>query len=155
MLKALEAQTEGEVKVKDFVPRRRRDSHCGFSGFFVLMEDGKLLSTTSFELRQSCVMGSGCLKESPAQHFRRFISQRGRFVERELERTEPGSWLSFFERAETHYLSISGMHFQDVWTVDLKRLEGCCIHVVTPNKRLVPFCAFYLTSVNGERLHSG
>ena len=155
VLKALDVQTGGEVKVKDFVPRRRKDSHCGFSAFYVLMEDGTLQATTNFEFRQSPLLGSGCVKESPAEHVRRFISQRGRFVEKKGGRgkAQPGSWQSFFERAETHYLSISGMPFQDAWTVDLRRLQGCCIHVVTRYKELVPFCVFYLTSTSGERLH--
>ena len=154
VLKALETQTEGEIKLKNFVPRRRKDSHCGFSGFFVLGEDGKLLATTDFKLPQSIVMGSGCVKESPAEHVRRFVSQRGRFIETEpaCDGARPGSWQSFFERAKTHYLSISGMPFQDAWTIDLERLQGCCIHVVTPYKQLVPFCAFYLTNTRGERL---
>jgi hypothetical protein len=59
----------------------------------------------------------------------------------------------FTERSNTHYLSISGMPFQDAWTVELERLQGCCIHVISPvTKRLIPFCAYYLTAANGERL---
>lgn len=155
VLKALQTQTAGEIKATDFVPRRRKDSHCGFSAFYVLTEEGKLQPTTNFQFRQSPLLGSGCLKESPAEHVRRFISQRQRFVERRTEENQasPTYWQGFFQRAETHYLSISGMPFQDVWTVDLERLQGCCIHVITPNKKLIPFCAFYLTSATGKRLH--
>ncbi len=155
VLKALEVQTTREVKVKDFVPRRRKDSHCGFSAFYVLMEDGRLQATTNFERGQSPLAGSGFVKESPAEHVRRFIYERARFVEGETQegQVKRGSWESFFNRARTHYLSISGMPFQDVWTVDLERLQGCCIHVVTRHEQLIPFCAFYLTSASGERLH--
>jgi hypothetical protein len=153
VLKALEAQTGGEIKVEHFVPRRRKDSHCAFSGFFVLMEDGKLLATTKFKRRETPVTGAGYIKESPAEHVRRFVYQRGRFVEANHDRAMPGSWQSFFQRAKTHYLSISGMPFQDAWNFDLERVEGCCVHVVTPDKRLIPFCAFYLTSLSGERLY--
>ena len=153
VLKALEAQTDGEVKLKDFVPRRRRDSHCGFSAFYVLMEEGRLLATTKFEHRVSPIVGAGYVhpKESPAEHVRRFIRERARFIEPGQFGAIPGQ--SFFERAKTHYLSISGMPFQDVWNVDLQRLQGCCIHVVTQDGRLIPFCSFYLTSSKGERLH--
>ncbi|MEW6034086.1 MAG: radical SAM protein, partial [Chloroflexota bacterium] len=99
VLRALEAQTQGEVRATDFVPRRRSDSHCGFSGFFVLMEDQHLQATTSFNHRQlEATHGSGCLKESPAQHVRRFISQRGRFIERSSGccSTGAGGWQGFF-----------------------------------------------------------
>jgi len=155
ILKALESQSAGELKMNDFVPRRRRDPHCGFSAFYVLMENGRLQATTSFRFGQSPVLGSGCLKESPAEHVRRFISQRQKFAEERPEQTpaQPNYWQSFFHRAKTHFLSVSGMPFQDVWTVELGRLQGCCIHVITRDRRLVPFCAFYLTSVTGERLH--
>ena len=154
VLKLLEIQTAQEIKLTDFVPRRRKDSHCGFSAFYVLTEEGKLQATTNFQSRQSPVLGSGCLKESPAEHVRRFISQRLKFVNggNQERPAQPSFWQSFFRRAETHFLSISGMPFQDAWTVDLERLQGCCIQVVTPNKKLIPFCAFYLTSVGGERL---
>ncbi|MCL1970320.1 MAG: radical SAM protein [Candidatus Bathyarchaeota archaeon] len=49
-------------------------------------------------------------------------------------------------------LTISMMAFQDCWTLDIERLQKCCIHVVTPHGKLVPFCAHYLTSIDGKRL---
>ncbi len=154
VLHALEVQTGGEVKARDFIPRRRKDSHCGFSGFFVFTEDDRLQATVGFEQRRDTASDSGCIKESPAEHVRKFISERGRFIEKDVTccKREKSSWENFFARAETHYLSISGMPFQDVWTVDLERLEGCCIHVVTPHRRLIPFCSYYLTDINGERI---
>jgi uncharacterized radical SAM superfamily Fe-S cluster-containing enzyme len=45
------------------------------------------------------------------------------------------------------------MAFQDVWNVDLARLRGCCVHVFSPPDRLVPFCAYNLTAVDGRPLH--
>jgi uncharacterized radical SAM superfamily Fe-S cluster-containing enzyme len=47
------------------------------------------------------------------------------------------------------------MAFQDAWNLDLERLRGCCIHVVAPDGRLVPFCAYNLTSSEGRALHRG
>jgi hypothetical protein len=44
------------------------------------------------------------------------------------------------------------MAFQDAWNIDLERLKRCCVHVITPGKKLVPFCAYYLTSATGQRL---
>ena len=45
------------------------------------------------------------------------------------------------------------MAFQDAWTLDTERLRGCCIHVAAPDGRMVPFCAWNLTSVDGTPLH--
>jgi len=55
--------------------------------------------------------------------------------------------------AERKSLAISGMAFQDVWNIDTARLKRCCIHVATPDSRLIPFCTYYLTSATGERLY--
>ena len=59
----------------------------------------------------------------------------------------------FLARARTHTFSISAMAFQDAWNLDLERLRGCCIHVVAPDGRLVPFCAYNLTSSEGRALY--
>ena len=45
------------------------------------------------------------------------------------------------------------MAFQDAWTLNLERLRGCCIHVARPDGRLIPFCAFNLTSRSGRPLY--
>ena len=34
------------------------------------------------------------------------------------------------------------MHFQDKYNEDLERLQRCDIHYVTPDLRIIPFCAF-------------
>ena len=44
---------------------------------------------------------------------------------------------------------------QDAWNLDLERLKDCCIHVMTRDSRLVPFCAFYLTGVGQRSLYRG
>jgi 7,8-dihydro-6-hydroxymethylpterin dimethyltransferase len=44
------------------------------------------------------------------------------------------------------------MAFQDAWNIDLQRLQRCCVHVAMPGKKLVPFCAYYLTDSTGRRL---
>ena len=37
---------------------------------------------------------------------------------------------------------IGGMHFQDSYNYDIERVERCAIHYVTPDLRVIPFCAF-------------
>jgi hypothetical protein len=59
----------------------------------------------------------------------------------------------FLLRARTHTFSLSAMAFQDVWNLDLKRLQGCCIHVVSPAGNLIPFCAYNLTASTGRSLY--
>jgi uncharacterized radical SAM superfamily Fe-S cluster-containing enzyme len=64
-----------------------------------------------------------------------------------------GEWDALLARARTHILSISGMAFQDCWTVDLDRLRDCYILTVAPDGKLVPFCAYNLTSQHGKALY--
>jgi len=45
------------------------------------------------------------------------------------------------------------MAFQDAWTLDLDRLKQCFIHVVGPDNRLIPFCAYNLTNRQGQALY--
>lgn len=156
VLRALEEQSAGEIKAKNFLPRRRSDSHCGFSGFFVLDEDNILKPTTFFQPHEPC--SSRCRdmqgRPDPSEHFGRFIQERSVYVDPPEEDFLLLSELDrFYQRSRSHYLSVSGMPFQDVWTLDLERLQGCCIHVISPvTRRLVPFCAYYLTSSSGQRL---
>ncbi len=117
----------------------------------MLREDGKLVTTTRFETTQKTVHP---LAADAADQAREFLRRHWKFSEKDGVDCGCGVPTDFYERAQTHFLCISGMAFQDVWNVDLERLRRCCIHVVTPQKRVVPFCAYYLTSVSGQRLYS-
>jgi uncharacterized radical SAM superfamily Fe-S cluster-containing enzyme len=44
------------------------------------------------------------------------------------------------------------MAFQDVWNIDLDRLQRCCVHVATAQERLIPFCSYYMTDAYGRKL---
>jgi uncharacterized radical SAM superfamily Fe-S cluster-containing enzyme len=59
----------------------------------------------------------------------------------------------FLTQARLHTLSVSAMAFQDVWNLDLDRLRDCCIHIMTPDGCLAPFCAYNLTAANGRGLY--
>ena len=56
--------------------------------------------------------------------------------------------------------TLSCMAFQDALDFDVERVRGCCIHIMRPDGRLVPFCVQNLTAVDGsmlypDRLHPG
>jgi len=155
VLFALEGQTGGEIRAQNLSPRRRKESYCSFGGFFVLSEGGELMAVPGKKQGSAQCSKSCQAKPLPYEQARRFVGQRWRFSEEDavspIVRT--GSWQSFYQRARTHYLSITCMPFQDAWSIDLQRLKRCCTHVVTPARRIVPFCAYYLTDTEGRRLH--
>jgi uncharacterized radical SAM superfamily Fe-S cluster-containing enzyme len=154
LLQYLEKQTCGEIKQEHFVPPSCEHPHCSFSGFFVILQNGKLKATTQFEQRmnnEAC-----CSVKFPAQSAKSFLTRRWRYIKQERPTSgeiKINSWMELYERARSHYLCISGMAFQDVWNIDLERLKRCCIHVFTSKGRLVPLCAYYLTNQKGKRLY--
>jgi uncharacterized radical SAM superfamily Fe-S cluster-containing enzyme len=153
----LEEQTEGLVKKENFKPSGGENAHCSFHGNFVVMPDGILKPLSRHE------PGTCCSRPMTAQEGR--IKAQA-FVSRTWAAPPPdppiqtnipslGEWDTFLARARTHMFSISGMAFQDSWTVDLARLRDCYILTVAPDGRLVPFCAYNLTSQQGKALYRG
>lgn len=49
--------------------------------------------------------------------------------------------------------TLSCMAFQDALDFDVERVRGCCIHVMRPDGRLIPFCVQNLTAVDGSMLY--
>ncbi len=60
---------------------------------------------------------------------------------------------AFIARARTKIFSISCMAFQDAHTLDLERLQNCCVHIYDNKQGLIPFCAYNLTSLEGKSLY--
>ncbi|MDR2387757.1 MAG: radical SAM protein [Deltaproteobacteria bacterium] len=65
----------------------------------------------------------------------------------------PDAFDQFLAQAAREAFSLTAMAFQDVWTVDLARLRGCCVQVFNPPKAFVPLCAMNLTSAQGLPLY--
>ncbi|HUJ67982.1 MAG TPA: hypothetical protein VLW86_00580, partial [Syntrophorhabdales bacterium] len=59
----------------------------------------------------------------------------------------------FLREAASRSFTISAMAFQDAENLDLERLKGCCISVISPDGLLVPFCAYNLTARDGKTLY--
>ncbi|MBN1682005.1 radical SAM protein [Candidatus Bathyarchaeota archaeon] len=43
---------------------------------------------------------------------------------------------------------IGCMHFMDPYNFDIERVERCCIHYATPDKRIIPFCSYNILHRN-------
>lgn len=156
IMRCLEAQTNGAVRTGDFLPPGCEHSHCSFHANYMVTEEGTLTRLSA--------SGCGCTTakraEDGADKAKAFVRRQWAGPEQEPKglqiETRPRDDLDrFIARAATHTLAVSAMAFQDAWTLDLERLKGCCIHVVSPDGRLVPFCAYNLTSASGETLYRG
>lgn len=146
VIRALESQTNGELREPDFLPRRAQDAHCSFSSFYVMGRDGRLQAMSNINRGRVTGWDSG----SPEESTRRVMSRQWRMDEGGGSSAGPDDFLS---RVLSQSLAITCMPFQDVWNLDLDRLRGCCAHVVAPDRRIIPFCIYYVTSINGDRLY--
>jgi len=146
-------QTGGELKPENFLPRRSEDSHCSFSSLFIL--DGGRLQAITRRLPEELVTGWGGYYKAGWESARSFMNLHWQMinVEQVLTSKNCSCMDTLYQKVATNGLTITCMPFQDVWNIDLERLKRCCGHVVTPNKQIIPFCAYYLNSVSGKRLY--
>ena len=143
VIHALVDQT-GEMRIEDFSPRKRYDSHCSMSALFYRDEHNHLHhldSETAFKKPKT--------NNQFADKANEYTNQRWRLpaVQKESKIKD------FAKHMQEYTLSLSGMGFQDCWNFDINRVRGCCVHVVTSDLKKVPLCAFHLTSLSGERIY--
>lgn len=145
VVQAIEDQTRGLVKALNLKPHNAR---CSFSGSFTVQPDGKLIP-----LNNTCCTGPEQADEI-ARKTRTYVARQWSGAAKPKTGSCCGdSWDVVLERLKTFAFSISGMAFQDVWNLDLERLKNCCIHVVSPEGKIVPFCAYNLTDRQGHSIY--
>ncbi|MCE5296963.1 MAG: radical SAM protein, partial [Euryarchaeota archaeon] len=151
LLNAIEKQTKGELRADNFIPTSCSNVHCDAKSMSVILEDGSMFPLTSRAL------GPPRKTDAIATKTRKEISDLWRFIEESLnldaDTDKENSWGSFIERAKTMYLTVSTMAFQDAWNVETERLCNCCIHTVTPDGKLIPFCLFNINGEDGRTLY--
>jgi uncharacterized radical SAM superfamily Fe-S cluster-containing enzyme len=158
VMNEIERQTGGTVRTADFSPASAENAYCSFSGKFLVGADSGLRPATP-AAGACCTSACGCGAPSPgddAQRARRVVALQwageSKRTTAGADATDVASFDAFLAQ-RGHGFSISGMAFQDAWTLDLERLRECFIHVVSPDRRVVPFCAYNLTSVSGDALY--
>lgn len=173
VIELIEAQSGGSIHRDHFGPPACEHALCSFHGNFLVREDGSLMQLGG----GSACCSSGEPQAIPALEGREKsvnFTARQWSMPKSMPRSMPvvpqaatngcgcadlpqpqDDFDRFLARARTHTFSISAMVFQDVWNLDLERLRGCCIHIVSPEGNLVPFCAYNLTSNLGTTLYRG
>ncbi|SDH36526.1 radical SAM (seleno)protein TrsS [Desulfosporosinus hippei] len=149
VIQAIEEQTDGLIKVGNLKPHNGR---CSFSGNFIRQRDGSLKPIVN----NSCCNGPERADEL-ARKTRTFVARQWSGAEtlkiQPLSTQPSNSWDNLIQQLKIYAFSISGMAFQDVWNLDIERLKNCCIHVVSPEGKLIPFCAYNLTDKFGHSIY--
>jgi 7,8-dihydro-6-hydroxymethylpterin dimethyltransferase len=157
VIRAIEAQTDGLIQGSTLCPPGGENAQCSFHGNYVLMPDGVLMPLTRHKTEASC-----CCQPIPAakgaERSREFVAEHWSLQTPVIDipvSSGPslGEWDIFLKRKRTHTFCVSGMAFQDAWTLDLERLRDCYIHTASPDGHLVPFCAYNLSSRQGHSLY--
>jgi uncharacterized radical SAM superfamily Fe-S cluster-containing enzyme len=150
LMRRIEEQTGGLMKMEHFCPPGCEHPLCSFHGNFLRLPGGELQALTNHA--PACCGGD----EPKNTGTGRAVS----FVARQWAAPDPPSCCcetntldAFLENHRTNTFAVSAMAFQDVWTLDLERVQECCIHVVAPDGRMIPFCLYNLTSAEGIPLY--
>lgn len=147
LMRAIEEQTGGLMKREHFTPPGCEHPLCSFHGNFLRRPDGGLQPLSSHG-KDCCVPeseGTGRAVSYVAQQWSAPAAVAGC--------CDPNSLDAFLENHRTNTFAVSAMAFQDVWNLDLERVQECCIHVVAPDQRMIPFCLYNLTSAEGKPLY--
>jgi len=164
VIRSIERQTDGLMKAENFRPPQAENAYCSFNGNFVLMPDGALKTWTKEKQAGCCGPQTAALGARKAQRFvaQRWAASGDRTESAVASKTTSccgtpnvASLDAFLDRVDRYSLCVSGMAFQDAWNLDLERLRECFIHVVSPDNRVIPFCAYNLTDKQGKSLYRG
>jgi uncharacterized radical SAM superfamily Fe-S cluster-containing enzyme len=151
IMSGLQSQSDGLLQMTDFRPPGCEHALCSFSAKYLMAEDGHLMRLGSDKCDCTPIPAEKGALTSIGVTARQWGSV-AEFLP--MAQHPPEDDLGkFIHRARTHTFSVSAMAFQDCWSLNLERLQGCCIHVAQPDGRLIPFCSFNLTARNGRSLH--
>ncbi len=154
IMRCLEEQTEGLVHTYDFSPPSCEHALCSFHAKYLRLPDGSLKHKGQ---TKSC-----CCSDTPVKPVdaldgahKSISCTAGQWTLPTLDTSGAplGDMDAFLADVGRRTFSLSAMAFQDAWSLDLERLRGCCIHSVAPDGRLIPFCAYNLTSAEGHPLY--
>ena len=147
----IEEQTGGLLSKSDFLPSNAEHPLCGFHADYKV-KDG------AWKLLRSG--GDDCCCGVSSSQARAAVARKWTISVRPASPEKTGAYDvsmldEFLAERRNTTLAISGMAFQDAYTMDLQRLRRCYIHIVSQDGRLVPFCSYNLTSDSGEALYRG
>ena len=149
LLERIERQTEGKVKKKDFSPSNAEHPLCGFHADYTVTGGNWQFIKGSNE-GCNCGISSAQARSAVA---RKWNAPDEIISVKENISNEAMSFDDFINLRQNTTLAISGMSFQDAYTMDLNRLRRCYIHIISQDGRLIPFCSYNLSSDSGKTLY--
>lgn len=160
LMHALKKQSKGLVKATDFRPPGSEHALCSFSALYQRLECGGLEAVSD---EHGCCGAPASSSRPEEYRARDFVAQHWGGKENNPQaapqnasdpHARPDSFDAFLARSSLRQrFTLSAMAFQDAYNLDLERTRRCHIHIVTRDKRLVPFCLYNMTSASGAPLY--
>ncbi len=157
VLQKISNQSKGCVQIEHASPSSCEHSLCSFNCRYYVKDNNEL------EYIPKASNDCGCepieKDDAPTRSIETTIKywQNVEDIEsktqKTLEKYNLNAFDDFIKKARAKTFSISCMAFQDVSTIDLERLQNCCIHIYDGKEALIPFCAYNLTSIEGKALY--
>lgn len=164
VMQALIDYADGAIELEDFRPGSAENPFCSFSGRFSVDRAGRFHSDpepssgccgiqTEEPTDNTACCGVPAHRSPDVVRAQRYVS--GQWTKTLQEETPAVGLeaLDAFLEQQGRRLSLSGMAFQDAWTLDLDRLRQCHIHVAQSDGRVIPFCAYNLSDLEGRSLY--
>lgn len=143
VLRRIEAQTQGMMKISDFSGGGAESPYCSFHASYTRSASG----VKAMPKREGCCCcQSSETRDTVAQQWSGQVSCCD-------NDSATSSLDEFLQRVVENTFTVSGMVFQDAWNLDLERLQRCYICEVDSAYGMVPFCSYNLTNVNGKALY--
>ena len=139
-LRAVEAQSEGQLRAADFMPMSCPDPRCGLLAYIVVDKNGQLLPLNRLvgddRLRQHVADFSDwetVLRQMGCDSAGCGCSDGGADARQRLASL-------LVDGAECFSIGFHGM--MDAYCFDLERARRCCVHKLTADGKLMPFCLY-------------
>jgi uncharacterized radical SAM superfamily Fe-S cluster-containing enzyme len=150
LMRAIDEQTGSLMRTEHFCPPGCEHPLCSFHGNFLRLADGGLQSLS--KPAAECCSGGMPESEGTGKAVS-YVAQQWAAPAPAAGCCSTNSLDAFLENHRSNTFAVSAMAFQDVWNLDLERVQECCIHVVAPDNRMIPFCLYNLTSAEGKPLY--
>jgi uncharacterized radical SAM superfamily Fe-S cluster-containing enzyme len=146
VVKGIEMQSGGQLKTEDFVSIPCPDNRCGVLTYTIIKK-GKITPINRIVDVKKIVD----YYAEPAD-FDKVLNATSEIlcgINKDNVPCCPAS----MDSLKGQYFSIGCHGLQDIWNIDLNRVKKCCVHELTIEGKLVPFCLFNVTSQKGKTLY--
>ncbi len=153
IIKTVENQSGGRILAEDFVPIPCQDNRCALIAY-ILVEKGELVPLNR-KIKPTLILDHygklSCWQEILKSTEERLCSPNG-FNSLGMEASYGnqsccGTMDKLFVEG---YFSIGCHDFMDIHNFDMTRARQCCLHEITPQGKLVPFCLYNMLRCSGQ-----